>query len=769
LELRLTEAERNRASRDASADAAEGMRRCRRYLSTVRFGRGACLALAVSVLVAPAAAADGLPWDDRSLPAEERARMAVDQMTPQEKLSLVHGGLGAPWGGEPKPPGAIGSAGFVPGVSRLGIPPLQETDAELGVANPGFIRPGDTATAMPSDLALASSWDRDLARREGEAVGAEARAKGFSVLLGGAADLIRDPRGGRNFEYFSEDPLLTGLMAGNAIAGAQSRRVISTLKHFALNAQETDRVVLDARIERASAREADLLAFEIAIEQGQPGSVMCAYNQVDELYSCENGWLLNEVLKRDWRYPGFVMSDWGAVHSAVASALAGLDQESGEQLDTENFFEAPLARSVADGVVPTSRLDDMARRIVGSIFASGVYDDPPRAGPVDLASSDRTALQVAREGVVLLKNEQMLPLSKDIKRIAVIGAHADKGVLSGGGSSQVYPRGGVAARELSEDGRGALIFDPSSPLEAIRRELPGAQVEYDDGRDPARAAEIAANADAAIVFADQWMTETKDAPNLELPGRQDELIEAVARANPHLVVVLETGGPVLMPWLDQAGAVLEAWYPGQKGGEAIAEILCGAVNPSGRLPVTFPTGAIQLPHPAVPGDPKGAPLGPVGRGGHYGAIFVADYTEGAAVGYKWIAKANERPLFPFGFGLSYTSFSLRDLTVSVDGDAVTASANVMNTGARAGAAVPQLYASGGNLPLRLAGWGRTELHPGESRRVTMPVDPRLLARFDESGRRWRIEPGTYGFTAGFDVDHRDQSASVQLEPANLPP
>jgi beta-glucosidase len=695
--------------------------------------------------------------------------MAVDQMTTKEKLSLVHGGLGAPWGGESKPPGAIGSAGFVSGVPRLGIPPLQETDAELGVANPGFIRSGDAATAMPSDLALASTWDRDLARREGEAVGAEARAKGFSVLLGGAANLIRDPRGGRNFEYFSEDPLLTGLMAGNAIAGAQSRHLVSTVKHFALNAQETDRVVLDARIDRAAVREADLLAFEIAIEQGRPGSVMCAYNQVDELYSCENNWLLNDVLKRDWRYPGFVMSDWGAVHSTVPSALAGLDQESGDQLDTENFFEAPLARAVADGAVPASRLDDMARRIVGSIFASGVYDDPPSAGPVDLGPSDRTALQVAREGIVLLENDRMLPLSKDLGRIAVIGAHADKGVLSGGGSSQVYPRGGVAARELIDDGRAALIFDPSSPLDAIRRELPGAEVEYDDGRDPARAAAIAAKADAAIVFADQWMTETKDAPDLALPGRQDGLIEAVARANPHLVVVLETGGPVLMPWLDRTQAVLEAWYPGQKGGEAIAEILSGSVNPSGRLPLTFPTAATQLPHPSLSGDPNGAPPGPVGRGGHYGAIFAADYSEGAAVGYKWFAKTNERPLFPFGFGLSYTSFSLRDLTVSAEGDAVTAAVNVVNLGARAGAAIPQLYVSEANLPLRLAGWSRTELQPGETRRVTMSVDPRLLARFDESGRRWRIEPGTYDFMAGFDVDHRDVSASVRLEPASLPP
>ena len=231
------------------------------------------------------------PWNDRSLPAGERAELALGGMTDEEKLSLVHGVIAAPWGGEGKPIGAVGSAGYVAGVPRLGIPALQETDAELGVANPGNIRRGDAATAMPSDLALASTWDLALARRQGEAVGAEARAKGFNVLLGGAANLIRDPRGGRNFEYFSEDPLLTGLMAGAVIDGVQSGPIISTVKHFALNAQETDRVVLDARIDPAAARESDLLAFEIAIERGRPGSVMCAYNQVNGVYSCENEWL----------------------------------------------------------------------------------------------------------------------------------------------------------------------------------------------------------------------------------------------------------------------------------------------------------------------------------------------------------------------------------------------------------------------------------------------------------------------------------------------
>ena len=659
----------------------------------------------------------------------------------------------------------------MPGVPRLDIPALQETDAELGVANPGNVRPGDTATAMPSDLALASTWDPEIARLQGQSVGTEARAKGFNVLLGGTANLIRDPRGGRNFEYFSEDPLLTGVMAGSMIEGVQSRHIISTIKHFALNAQETDRVVLNARIDEAAMRESDLLAFEIAIERGRPGAVMCAYNQVNGSYCCENDWLLNQVLKTDWRYPFFVMSDWGAVHSTARSAMAGLDQESGEQLDTQNFFEGPLAQAIADGDVPEARLDDMARRILSSIFAHGLADKTSASEPVDIVSSDRTALAIAREGMVLLRNEGLLPLSADTRRLVVIGAHADLGAPSGGGSSQVVPRGGIAAKEPLGENR-AMVFDPGSPLEAIRLQFPRARVDYDDGSSPARAADAAAKADAVILFVDQWMTESADAPSLELAGQQDRLVDVVTRANPRTAVVLETGGPVLMPWLARTAAVLEAWYPGQKGGEAIADILSGAANPSGRLPVTFPVSEGQLPHPKIQGDPNGAPIGPVGRGGGYGPTFTAVYDEGAAVGYKWFAERAEQPLFPFGFGLSYTKFALSGLAVNVSGHTVTASATVHNSGDRTGAATPQFYVSGpkgANVPLRLVGWDRVDLKPGETRQVTVSIDPRLLATFDEAARLWRIKPGAYRLTAGFDSQQRELAASFELQSMTLPP
>jgi beta-glucosidase len=697
--------------------------------------------------------------------------MALDHMTKQEKLSLVHGVIAAPWGGKPKPDGSIGSAGYVPAIPRLGIPALQETDAELGIANPGDIRRGDTATAMPSDLALASTWDPELARLQGQAVGAEARAKGFNVLLGGTANLIRDPRGGRNFEYFSEDPLLTGLMAGALIDGVQSRHIISTIKHFALNAQETDRVVLDARIDPAATRESDLLAFEIAIERGRPGGVMCAYNQVNGSYSCENNWLLNEVLKTDWGYPYFVMSDWGAVHSTVRSAIAGLDQESGEQLDTENFFEAPLSQAIADGAVPEARLDDMARRILTSIFAHGLADKTDASEPVDFAASDWTALAVAREGAVLLRNQGLLPLPADTRSIVVIGAHVDCGVPSGGGSSQVVPRGGIPAKEQIGENQ-AMVFDPGSPLKAIRLQFPHARVDFDDGSIPARAAEAAAKADAVILFVDQWTTESADAQSLNLPGGQDQLVETVTRVNPRTAVVLETGGPVLMPWLEKTAAVLEAWYPGQMGGEAIAAILSGAANPSGRLPVTFPVSEDQLPHPKIQGDPNGAPSGPVGRGGHYGATFTAVYSEGAAVGYKWFFERGEQPLFPFGFGLSYTSFALSEVAVNVSGQTVTAGATVRNSGERAGTAIPQFYLTGpngANILLRLVGWDRVDLKPGEQRQVAVSIDPRLLATFDEGARRWVIQPGAYKLTAGFDSHQRELTANFELQPASLPP
>lgn len=711
---------------------------------------------------APAAGLVAPPCGDPTGQAADRAARLLAAMTRGEKLSLTHGRLGAPWSGGPKPDGALGSAGYVPGIPRLGLPALQETDGPLGVANPGDVRRGDTATAMPSSIALASTFDVALARRQGEAVGAEARARGFNVLLGGAANLIRDPRGGRTFEYFSEDPLLAGVMAGATIAGVQSQGVVATVKHFALNDQETDRGRLDVRIDRAAARESDLFAFELAIERGRPGAVMCAYNRVEGAHACENPWLLGEVLERDWGYRGFVLSDWGAVHSTERAALAGLDQESAEVADTQPFF-ADLGRAVAEGRVPEARLDDMARRILTTMVACGLVDPMP-APPPDPASAAETTRAIAAEGAVLLRNDGVLPLAPTLRRALVVGAHADLGVPMGGGSSQVVPSGGIAFLQPEGTNR-AMVFVPSSPLDALRRRLPATEIDYDDGLDPVRAAQKAAYADAVVVFVDQYLTEGADAADLALPGGQDRLVEAVAAANPRTVAVLETGGPVVMPWLARTAAVLEAWYPGQKGGEAIADILTGAVNPSGRLPVTFPASAAQLPERAIAVDP------PEGRVPD-GPPVVAAYEDGACFGYKRYARSGETPLFPFGFGLSYTDFRIGALDVRAAGAAVTATVAVTNEGGRAGAAIPQIYVvgpEGSGVGLRLAGWARVDLAPGETKRAAIAVDPRLLSTFDEAARRWRISGGVYRLRAGFDAAQAGVVAEVAVAAGDLPP
>jgi beta-glucosidase len=695
---------------------------------------------------APAWAADAgspLPWANPGLSADARARSVLQAMTPDERNALLHGIFAVPFFGK-LPDGALGSAGYVPGVPRLGIPALQESDASLGVANPFNVRPGDGATPLPSGLALAATWNADIAYRGGAMIGQEAWRKGLNVLLAGGVNLARDPRNGRNFEYLGEDPLLAGTLDGASIRGIQDQHVASTMKHFALNDQETGRTMLSGTIGEAAFRESDLLAFELALEGGHPASVMCAYNRVNGDYSCGHDWLLNKVLKVDWGFPGWVMSDWGAVH-AVDYAKAGLDQESGSQLDREVFFDAPLKQAAASGALSGERLSDMTLRVLRGIFAAGLYDHPPVKGPVDVAADAGVAQREAEEGIVLLSNPKgLLPLRPDIKRILVIGGHADSGVLSGGGSSQVMPVGGAApAIPMGGEGQSAafrvMMFDPSSPFKAIKAKVPGAEIHFYDGRYPSTATAEARNADVVVIFATQWMMEDEDVPDLTLPDGQDAMIASVTAANPNTIVVLETGGPVQMPWLGKAGAVLEAWYPGAKGGEAIANVLFGDVNPSGRLPMTFPASEAQLPRPEIPG--RGLPAG---------TQFDVDYrVEGSDVGYRWFARQKLKPLFPFGFGLGFTRFDYSGLKVE-GGDTLSVSFDVRNSGARAGMDVPQLYLTdaAGKKHQRLLGWSKLALEPGASSHVTLKADPRLLAGFDEKAHGWRIDAGAYKVAVG---------------------
>lgn len=715
------------------------------------------------------------PWMDKSLSPDERAALLIAELTLDEMISLVHGPMPNLLA-EPPADSAKG-AGYIPGVARLGIPPLNETDASLGVANPRKVRKGDGATGLPSGLALASGWDAELAYEAGAMVGSEARDKGFNVLLGGGANLTREPRCGRNFEYLGEDPLLAGVLAGEAIRGAQSNQIVCTLKHFALNDQETCRHVVDARIDEGALRESDLLAFQIAIERGDPGSVMCAYNKVNGDWAGENDFLLNQVLKRDWGWKGWVMSDWGAVHSTAKAALAGMDQESGEQLDKQVYFGAPLKEAVEQGEVPFERLTDMVHRILRSLIDKGVFDAPVHPRPTDYAKNAEVARRAAESGTVLLKNAGgLLPLSRQARRIAVIGGHADAGVISGGGSSQVIPV--VEGLEIDLPQQAGpiprtMVFHPSAPLAAIRKQAPQTQVSFHDGADHAGAAELAASCDVAVVFATQWATEAEDLPSLSLPGGQDELIAAVAAANPRTVVVLETGTPVLTPWLDQVGAVMQAWYPGTEGGEAIGRLLFGEVNPSGRLPISFPRSTADLVRPEIPGQIFGPPvegqtlptsLPDVQQ--HKGR-FSVEHPEGADVGYRWFDRKGLKTLFPFGFGLSYTRFAYGGLMVE-GGATVEASFEVANVGERAGIETAQVYARvhGGQ---RLIGWARVALKPGEARRVTVKADPRLLARYDTALPGWRIEAGAVEVTVGPDAETVALTGAAVLDAATLKP
>ncbi|MDP3590843.1 beta-glucosidase [Phenylobacterium sp.] len=720
------------------------------------------------------------PWMDTSLSPDERAALLIEQLTLDEMISLVHGPMPALL--ETPPADAAMGAGYIPGVARLGIPALNETDASLGIANPRQVRKGDGATGLPSGLALASTWDPELAHAAGVMVGSEARDKGFNVLLGGGANLTREPRCGRNFEYLGEDPLLAGVLVGQAIKGAQSNDIVCTLKHFALNDQETCRHVVDARIDEGSLRESDLLAFQIAIEIGDPGSVMCAYNRLNGEWAGENDFLLNQVLKNDWGYRGWVMSDWGAVHTTAKAALAGMDQESGQQLDKQVYFGELLKEAVQQGEVPFERLSNMVHRILRSLIDKGVFDRPAEKRPTDYEANAKVAQAAAEAGVVMLKNDGVLPLKASLRKIAVIGAHADVGVLSGGGSSQVLPVGGAGLEIKVTMGLSSafsqITYHPSAPLAAIRGLTRNTEVVYASGEDHAAAAALAKDADVAIVFADQWATEAEDLPTLSLPNNQDALIEAVAAANAKTVVVLETGTPVLTPWLDKVSALLQAWYPGTRGGEAIARILFGEVNPSGRLPISFPRDVADLVRPEIPGmifgppvEGKTLPTSFPDVQQHKGR-FSVEHPEGADVGYRWFAKTGKPTLFPFGFGLSYTTFAYGGLSVQ-GGETLTVSLDVTNAGAVAGIDTPQVYAlvtgSDGKESQRLIGWSRVALAPGETKRVTISADPRLLANYDAALPGWRITDGKVGVAVGTSAEALTLRGEASLTARTMKP
>ena len=700
------------------------------------------------------------PWSETSLSADARADMVLKEMTLDEKISLLHGqGLDF---FSTKPSESNGGAGYTVSIPRLGIPAIQMADSAYGVTQGA--RAGRYSTALPNNLGAASSWDALTAFEYGALIGRELRNEGYNMSLGGGVNLAREPRNGRTFEYQGEDPLLAGTLDGNLVKGVQSQNVIGDVKHYAVNDQESGRNAVNANIDKRSMRESDLLAFQIALDISDPGAVMCSYNRVNGDFACENSYLLTDVLKKDLHFKGFVVSDWGGTHSAAKASHAGLDQEQPEQF----FYGDALKKAVESGEVSQAELDDHVHRVLRTIFAKGLFDHAIVKQVPDVEAGAAFAQSVAEKSIVLLKNDKhVLPLDPaKVHSLVLIGGHADVGVLTGGGSAQVDPPGGSVVPPpppgpdlLSMFLRPAWL--PSSPLRAFKAQFPGSKVSYIAGDKLDEASSAAKGADAAIVFAYVWESEGFDLKTLDLPDDQNKLIEAVAAANPRTIVVLETGSPATMLWVDKVAGVVEAWYPGIRGAEALANIVSGKVNPSGKLAITFPKSDADLPHPKlVMPPPESEPKFP-GPGGDFSEFmkimakglppFQTYYDEKLKVGYKWYDAEKKPLLFPFGFGLSYTTFAYSGLSVSGE-DAPTVAFTVKNTGSRAGTEIAEVYSSlpeaAGEPPKRLIGWNRIELGPGESKQVTVSVSRDRLSIYDEASDSWKLVPGSYNVMVG---------------------
>ena len=703
------------------------------------------------------------PWSDTSLSPDARADMVIKELTLEEKISLLHGqGFSFNATG---PTESNGGAGYSVAIPRVGIPAIQMADSAYGVTRGAAS--GRYSTALPNNLAAASAWDPQAAFEYGALIGRELRQEGYSMSLGGGVNLPREPRDGRTFEYQGEDPLLAGTLVGNFVKGVQSQHVIGDLKHYAMNDQESGRNAVDVNVDKRSMRESDLRAFDIAFKISDAGAFMCSYNRVNGDYACENSYLLSDVLRKDFHFQGFVVSDWGGTHSAAKASHAGLDQEQ----PGKNFFGDALQKAVESGEVSQDEINEHVHRILRTIFATGLFDNPVVKQVPDIEGGYGIAQKLAEKSIVLLKNERhILPLEgAGMHSVVLIGGHADVGVLTGGGSAQVdAPGGSVVPPPPPQPGANPManfvrrqVWLPSSPLRALTAKLPSSKVTYVSGDDLAAAASAAKSADIAIVFGYQPESEGMDLKSLDLSDDQNKLIETVAAANPKTIVVLETGSPATLPWIDKVAGVVEAWYPGIRGAEALASLLTGEVNPTGKLAITFPKSDADLPHPTLVLPPPASQPQRPAPGADISSFmammakglppFEITYDEKLKVGYKWYDAEKKPVLFPFGFGLSYTTYAYSGLSVK-SGETMEVSFTVRNTGKRAGTEIAQVYASlpeaAGEPPKRLIGWARVELAPGESKQVSIPVTQDHLTIYDEASDDWKLVPGAYNVMAG---------------------
>lgn len=724
------------------------------------------LAAVIALAAATSAlGASSLPIVDEDQRADIRARALVAKMTLEEKIQMVHGAILGPLNKN-----ALGGGGYIPGIPRLGIPDQNMIDSASGL-NGMFKAFKEPLTLFPATIGLAATWDESLSYDFGKRLGKQLRAMGFSEGLGGGLNLAREPRNGRTFEYLGEDPVLAGKLTSARTQGTHSEHVIATVKHYALNNQETLRYTSNSVVDERTLRELYLLGFEIAVKEGKPTNIMCAYNLVNGDKACENKMLITDILKNEWGYKAKVQSDWiMAVTDTVKAANAGLDEEEPGGPDDyqspklfgfemRSYFNQKLKAAIESGKVPMARLDDMVGRRLFALYRSGVMDNPPQpGGAIDEAGDRAFALKVAEQSMVLLKNaaptgegESVLPLNGGkLRSIAVIGGHADVATLFGGGSGSAVPRGGNPVKCLNPAAKlppglmsACAAWFRASPLEAIRTLAPNATISYLDGTDAVAAAEAAAAADVAIVFGVRWESEDRDTPSLALADAstdatnldydQNRLIAAVAAKARKTVVVLETGSAVTMPWLDSVQGVLQAWYPGELGAQAIANILFGQTNPSAKLPLTFPKREADLPQPVIAKTDT-----------------QVVYEEKLLMGYRWYDAKKIEPLFPFGYGLSYTTFRLSELKLRpARGGGVSLSVKVSNTGRRAGIETAQVYASlpaaAGEPPQRLVAWKKVPLGAGESTIVRLEVPAERLAVWNVDKHRWQMPAGAYRF------------------------
>ena len=688
------------------------------------FLKGAALGTVAMSIASKTGLTVGLDKEGASLSSmtEEQVDALIAKMTLEEKIQMVHG------------ENRRGFIGYVPAIPRLGIPELALTDGPAGVRH----GPG---TAFPAPVALAATWDRTLAHEYGAALGAESKAKGQNILLGPMINIVRVPEGGRNFETFGEDPYLTSQIGVEEIKGIQSQGVIAEAKHYAANNQENQRLTVSAEVDERTLREIYLPAFEAAVKEAKVGSIMAAYNKVNGTYSSENPHLLKDILKGEWGFDGFVVSDWGATHSTVNAANNGLDME----MPTGAFLGDKLLAAVRGGQVTEATIDDKVRRLLRIVMRFGLIDKPIAVGPIDYVTQAQVARRVAQAGVVLLKNENnLLPLDlKSFKKVAIIGPYASQATTGGGGSARIAPLYSMSPLGALSNRIGAnatvrfLRFVPANDLSKSDPATTAAGLVAD-------AVQLAKECDIAIVFARDFETEGVDRANLSLPDEQDTMIDAVAAANPRTIVVLNTGCVVLVEkWADKVPAILQGWYPGQDDGNVVADVLFGNVNPSGKLPITFPHSRQDV---AVNTAEQYPGVGEIGR-----------YSEGIFIGYRHHDKQSVAPRFPFGHGLSYTTFEYGDIKVSRPrikaGELQTIELQVKNNGRREGAEVVQLYVqdvkASVERPLKeLKGFSKVVLKSGESKRVQMVLNDRSMAFYDTAQKKWVVEPGEFKVLIG---------------------